>query len=194
MKETSERRFPPQDEKFFSSSSESPATTASNQGAFTQVSFATHSGAHAITCSKLIEQLSSNAADGLTIAEAANRLAANGRNEIGDGPKSPSMLIIFLRQVCNAMTVVLLAVTGVTFYIRSYAEGGVVVFIVLLNVGLGVYQEWGAEKSMAALRGLSAPTATVVRDGHNKVILAREVVTGDMVELVTGDGIPADIR
>lgn len=59
---------------------------------------------------------------------------------------------------------------------------------------VGFFQEYSAEKTMDSLRSLSSPTANVVRDGKSSVIPTSEVVMGDLVELKTGDTIPADIR
>jgi Na+-exporting ATPase len=83
---------------------------------------------------------------------------------------------------------------AVSFGIKSWIEGGVVAFIIGLNVTVGFFQEYSAEKTMDSLRNMSSPTASVVRDGDAKVIPSVEVVPGDLVEIKTGDTIPADIR
>ncbi len=92
------------------------------------------------------------------------------------------------------MSLVLLMVIGISFGIGSYVEGVVVFLVFLLNVVLGVQQELKAEQRMSSLRSLSAPTANVVRDGRNATVPAGEVVGGAMLELTTGDTVPADIR
>lgn len=83
---------------------------------------------------------------------------------------------------------------GVSFGIGSYIEGGVVTGIIVLNIVIGFMQEYSAEKTMDSLRSLSSPTSTVIRNGESMVIPTIHVVPGDMVELKTGDSIPADIR
>ena len=83
---------------------------------------------------------------------------------------------------------------GVSFGIRSWIEGGVVTAIILLNIIVGFFQEFNAEKTMDSLRSLSSPTATAVRDGKTVTIPTVEVVPGDMVEMKTGDTVPADVR
>lgn len=83
---------------------------------------------------------------------------------------------------------------AVSFGIKSWIEGGVVAFIIGLNVTVGFFQEYSAEKTMDSLRNMSSPTASVVRDGDSKVIPSLEVVPGDLVEIKTGDTIPADVR
>jgi P-type E1-E2 ATPase len=89
---------------------------------------------------------------------------------------------------------VLILAMAVSFGIKSWIEGGVVAFIIGLNVTVGFFQEYSAEKTMDSLRSMSSPTASVVRDGDSKVVPSVEVVPGDLVEIKTGDTIPADVR
>lgn len=83
---------------------------------------------------------------------------------------------------------------AVSFGIGSYIEGGVVAGIIFLNIVIGFMQEYTAEKTMDSLRSLSSPTSSVIRGGDGIVVPTINVVPGDMVELKTGDTIPADIR
>jgi magnesium-transporting ATPase (P-type) len=83
---------------------------------------------------------------------------------------------------------------AVSFGIKSWIEGGVVAAVIMLNVVVGFFQEYSAEKTMDSLRSLSSPTATVVRDGEAVVVPSGEVVPGDLVEVKMGDTIPADLR
>lgn len=83
---------------------------------------------------------------------------------------------------------------AVSFGIKSWIEGGVVAFVIGLNVVVGFFQEYSAEKTMDSLRSLSSPTATVVRGGDSKVVPSVQIVPGDLVEIKVGDTIPADVR
>lgn len=83
---------------------------------------------------------------------------------------------------------------AVSFGIRSYIEGGVITAVIVLNVVVGFFQEFNAEKTLDSLRSLSSPTASAVRDGKNETVPTVHLVPGDMVELKTGDVVPADIR
>lgn len=83
---------------------------------------------------------------------------------------------------------------GVSFGIKSWIEGGVVAAIIILNIVVGFWQEFNAEKTMDSLRSLSSPTASAVRDGKTVTVPTGEIVPGDMVEMKTGDTIPADVR
>jgi P-type Na+/K+ transporter len=89
---------------------------------------------------------------------------------------------------------ILIAAMAVSFAIESWIEGGVVTAIILLNVIIGFVQEFNAEKTMDSLRSLSSPTASAVRDGKTVTIPTVEVVPGDLVEMKTGDTVPADVR
>lgn len=83
---------------------------------------------------------------------------------------------------------------AVSFGIGSYIEGGVITAVIALNITVGFFQEFSAEKTMDSLRSMSSPTASVVRDGNSIVVPTRELVFGDLVEIKVGDTIPADIR
>lgn len=83
---------------------------------------------------------------------------------------------------------------AVSFAIQSWIEGGVIAAIIVLNIVVGFFQEFQAEKTMDSLRSLSSPTASTVRDGKNLTVPTAEIVPGDMVEMKTGDTVPADVR
>jgi Na+-exporting ATPase len=83
---------------------------------------------------------------------------------------------------------------AVSFGIGSYIEGGVISAVIIVNIVVGFIQEYSAEKTMGSLRSLSSPTASTVRDGKTLTVPTVEIVIGDMVELKTGDTIPADVR
>ncbi|XXH02307.1 P-type ATPase [Hypoxylon texense] len=149
--------------------------------------------AHALAYDQLILELASDSINGLSSNVAKQRLAELGRNELGDS-KGVSAWKIVVAQVANAMTMVLILAMAVSYGIGSYIEGAVVTAVILLNVVVGFFQEYSAEKTMDSLRSLSSPTASIVRDGNASVVPTAEVVMGDLVELRTGDTIPADIR
>jgi P-type Na+/K+ transporter len=143
---------------------------------------------------EILLKLDSNDPHGLSTDNARARLESNGRNELPDGPKPPSLLYVMLKQIFNAMSFVLLASMIATFSIGSNVEGVVIALVWVLNVAIGTWQVFSAEKKMTSLRCLSAPTANVVRDARCNNIPAGEVVAGDLVELTDGDTVPADIR
>lgn len=83
---------------------------------------------------------------------------------------------------------------ALSYGVTDYIEGGVITAVIVLNVAIGFYQEFQAEKKMDSLRALSSPSAAVLRDGHIETIPTAEVVPGDIVHIKTGDTVPADLR
>ena len=82
----------------------------------------------------------------------------------------------------------------VSFAIKSWIEGGVITFVILLNIVVGFFQEFSAEKTLNSIRTLGSPTARVLREGNVITVPTKELVPGDIVELTTGTSIPADLR
>lgn len=131
--------------------------------------------------------------NGLTSAQVAQLQQQYPPNELNvEG--AISWYTIFIKQLFNAMILVLMFATIVSLAIKDWIEGGVLGVVIVLNVSIGFLQEYKAEKKMDALRALSSPSASVLRDGKIQVISNPEVVPGDIVILKTGDTIPADLR
>lgn len=149
--------------------------------------------AHALERHVLIQELGADAENGFSKATAAEKLQEFGRNELDDGPGVQPIKIL-IRQIANAMMLVLIMAMVVSFAIKSWIEGGVVAAVIILNIVVGFLQEFQAEKTMDSLRSLSSPTANVVRDGSTVNIPTAELVVGDLVELKVGDTVPADLR
>ncbi|CAK1355304.1 Calcium-transporting ATPase 3 [Cercospora beticola] len=149
--------------------------------------------AHCLKWKQVAEELNADIDDGLTASEASSRLEQFGKNELGDG-KGVNPGKILVRQIANAMTLVLIIAMVVSFAIQSWIEGGVIVGVIFINIAVGFFQEFQAEKTMDSLRSLSSPTAQAVRDGESKSLPTVDIVPGDLVELKTGDTIPADVR
>ncbi|KAI9149573.1 calcium-transporting ATPase 3 [Paramyrothecium foliicola] len=149
--------------------------------------------AHALPFEDVAEELKADTTDGLTSEEAKRRLEEYGRNEFGDD-KGVQPLSIFIAQIANALTFVLILAFGASLGIKSWIEGGVVGAVIILNITVGFYQDFKAAKTLDSLRSLSSPTAQAIRDGKNQVVPTAEIVPGDMVELKTGDTVPADVR
>ncbi|KAJ0160255.1 Calcium-transporting ATPase 3, partial [Colletotrichum tanaceti] len=149
--------------------------------------------AHCLSLAEVIDELKTDQTNGLSGDEAGRRLAEYGKNDLEEGQKV-SPLRILVAQVANAMTLVLILAMAVSFGIKSWIEGGVVAGVILLNIVVGFFQEYSAEKTMDSLRSLSSPTARVIRDGQPQTVASSDVVPGDVVELKTGDTLPADVR
>ncbi|MFC1917186.1 cation-translocating P-type ATPase [Chloroflexota bacterium] len=130
---------------------------------------------------------------GLSGAEAAERLQKYGGNELKGKKKTPPILV-FLRQFLSPLIYVLLLAVVVSIAVQHFIDAGVVLGVLLLNAIIGFIQETRAEEAMAALMQMAAPKAKVRRGNSVKLLLAREVVPGDIVLLETGDKVPADAR
>jgi len=130
---------------------------------------------------------------GLSKTEAEERTAQYGPNEIQAAHRiSPWEILI--EQFKNVLILILLGATVLSLFLGHGIESVAIAVIVLFAVVLGFVQEYRAERAIEALRQMAAPTATVLRDGAEVEVPARELVPGDVVLLNTGDRIPADAR
>lgn len=134
-----------------------------------------------------------SAATGLSAQEAARRLAANGPNELKEG-KRISPWQIFVRQFKSLIIWILIAAGIISGVLGEAVDAIAILAIVILNAVIGFYQEVNAEKSIAALKKMTAPQAKVRRDGRMSSIPASGIVTGDIIELEAGDLVAADAR
>ena len=147
---------------------------------------------HTLTVEESLERLSSTRT-GLTSSEAAQRLEQFGPNELQtQGRVSPWSIL--LEQFQNVLIIILLLATALSAFLGHGVEAIAITVIVLFAVILGFIQEFRAERAIEALREMAAPNATVIRDGREQRIPARELVPGDLVVLATGDKVPADAR
>jgi Ca2+-transporting ATPase len=149
--------------------------------------------AHTLEPEEVARALGSDPVSGLTRAEAARRLAAHGPNELA-AARGVSAWSLFLAQLRNVLVLILLVAVGLSAVVGHTVEAIVISVIVLFAVLLGFAQEYRAERAIEALRALAAPLATVIRDGLEEDVPAREVVPGDVLLLRAGDRVPADGR
>jgi len=147
---------------------------------------------HTQTTAEIFVQLDSQPV-GLSSIEAANRLQIYGPNGLKAGHRI-SPWEILLEQFKNVLILILLGATAISLLLGHGIESIVITIIVLFAVGLGFIQEYRAERAIEALRKMAAPTATVLREGVEIKIPARDLVPGDVIILRTGDRVPADAR
>jgi len=152
---------------------------------------------HNLSVSEVVKSLNSGI-QGLTREEAERRLDQFGPNELVEKGKTPPW-VLFLGQFKNFLIIILLVAAIVSAILALLGEGDIwdpilIVIIVFFAAGLGFFQEYRSEKAMEALKKMTAPTATVIRDGEEEKIPARDLVPGDIILLQTGDRIPADSR
>ena len=147
----------------------------------------------AIDGSAVAASLKTDAALGLTLADAAERLVRFGPNELVDRGRKPPWRL-FVEQFTNTMIVVLMVAAAVTALIGNLKDTLVIIAIVVLNGVIGFVQDFRAEQAMAALKQMTSPTARVVRDGEVAEVPAAALVPGDLVRFETGDVVAADVR
>ena len=148
---------------------------------------------HEMSRNEVEESLNTDLSLGLTEEDVKMRRKQYGYNELEEGEKQ-SAILLFLSQFKDFMVLVLLAATLVSGLLGEYIDAIAIIAIVIVNGFLGFYQESRAEKSMQALKELSAPQVTVLRDGEWVKLPSREVVPGDVLKFVSGDRIGADVR
>lgn len=167
--------------------------------------------AHTLSAKDVLAELNVDLHQGLSEHTVAARQQEWGSNQVStdSGPSWAvilfGMFALFNRsrlhlnlqtteQIANAMVLVLIIGMAVSFGIKSWIEGGVVAFVIAINIVVGFFQQYSAEKTMASLRSLASPTARVIRDSKEKTVPSDQLVPGDIVILRTGDIIPADLR
>lgn len=153
---------------------------------------------HSITGRECAQRLGTDVKNGLSDKAAADRLAKYGKNRL-DQKKKNGIIRKFLSQFADFMVLILLAAAGVSFVTacisgEDFTDPIMILLIVVLNAVVGTVQECRAESAIDALKKLSSPHARVIRSGKAQTIPSSDVVPGDIIELNTGDLIPADAR
>ncbi|MDI6601439.1 MAG: calcium-translocating P-type ATPase, SERCA-type [Thermoanaerobacteraceae bacterium] len=129
--------------------------------------------------------------DGLTGMEAEARIKQFGMNELVK-KKKVTALTILLSQFTDFIVLVLIVATVISFFLGEVVDASAILIIVILNAILGFMQEYRTERSLEALKEMSAPMACVLRDGALTEIPANMVVPQDIIYLEAGDVVPAD--
>ncbi|VEF48459.1 P-type HAD superfamily ATPase [Bacillus freudenreichii] len=148
---------------------------------------------HQMDENEAAKSLHTNTKTGLSTQLADERRKKVGRNELSEGEKQ-SAILLFFSQFKDFMVLVLLAATLISGLLGEYVDAVAIMVIVLINGLLGFIQERKAEKSLQALKNLSAPKVAVLRDGRWSKIDSKEAVPGDILKFSSGDRIGADLR
>jgi P-type Ca2+ transporter type 2C len=147
---------------------------------------------HLLTSEQVFREMKSSP-QGLPSGEAVARLAQYGPNDLREKAKR-TPLAMFLGQFKDFMIVVLMAAAVIAGLTGEPSDTIAIAVIVILNAAIGFFQEFRAEKAMAALKRMAAPDALVLRDGAPTMIPASSVVPGDALLLDAGKIVPADLR
>ena len=148
---------------------------------------------HNLSADQALYEQASDLAHGLSQTEAEKRLQQYGLNRLTEKPPRPVWHLL-LSQFKSLLILVLIAAAILAASIGDLTDGIVIMVVVVINALLGFYQEFQAEKSLAALKKMLALQATVRRDGNVIELPAEQLVPGDIVILEAGDKIPADGR
>lgn len=140
------------------------------------------------------KKLETNFERGLSLNQVKIRQDAEGENKL-DAAKKRSIFLKFFDQFKDFMIIVLIVAAVISILAAGeLANGILIILIVIINAVLGVAQEEKAEKALESIKELSSPHVTVLRDGVEIVIDVKDIVVGDIVLLVAGDYVPADVR
>jgi len=142
---------------------------------------------------QVLEQMSVNPLEGLTLEEAKARLAKYGTNTFAE-KKQKTKLQKFLSQLNDPLIYILLVAVVISLFLKEFGDASIIMAVILLNAIIGVIQEAKAEKSLEALKKLTSPMALVRRDSIQTEVPAAELVPGDIVMLEAGRIVPADLR
>ncbi len=147
---------------------------------------------HQKNIEEVIEELGSSR-QGLSPADAQKRFLVHGPNELTE-KKKKTPFMMFLDQFKDFMILVLIAAALISGFIGEVSDTIAIIVIVVLNAVVGFIQEYRAEKAMAALKKMAAPSAAVMRNGMPETVSASQLVPGDVVLLEAGKIVPADMR
>lgn len=130
---------------------------------------------------------------GLSEEEAKKRLKIYGYNELPE-KKPKSIFLRIIDQIKNFLVLILIFSAIISIILGEWIDGLAIIAVIIINTFIGIYQEINAEKSLKALKKITAPTTKVKRDGIITQIPTRELVPGDVVIFEVGDKVGADIR
>ncbi|CAN5196964.1 cation-translocating P-type ATPase [soil metagenome] len=148
---------------------------------------------HSHPASDVVDLLGTDRARGLSTAEAAARLVSNGLNRLREAEEEP-LWKEALESLTEPLQLLLIAVAGLYFWLGERSDAITILAVILVVAGIEVFTELRAKRAVAALSSLSAPHATVVRDGRPIDVASGELVAGDVVLLAAGRRVPADVR
>ncbi|KAG0203383.1 Na+ ATPase [Mortierella sp. GBA30] len=148
---------------------------------------------HTLSVDQVAEHYGTNFHEGLTSQEATSRLKTYGHNEL-QGNGGVKWYKVLWRQLANTLVVILLIASVLAYVTKDYAEGSVIVAVIIMNAAIGFWQEFNAEQTMEALRNMSSPTAQVIRDETRTTIPNNQAVPGDVMIFEDGDVVGADCR
>ena len=128
---------------------------------------------------------------GLTAAQVLEQRQKYGENRLPSA-KRTSVWAIFFGQFKNPLVYIILAAAAISLAVGEYGDSAIIMAVVLLDAILGFIQEYQAQRTYTALKGLLKPTTTVIRGGARQEVQVHELVPGDLVILNAGEHVPGD--
>ncbi|MCG8348820.1 MAG: cation-transporting P-type ATPase, partial [Chloroflexales bacterium] len=147
---------------------------------------------HTLSGAETLEQLAVSR-EGLS-GEAASIIQQQVGKNTFPTQEPPSLWSIILHQFLSPLIYILIAAAVVSLAIGEVTDAVFIFIVLLINAGLGTYQEFRAEQNAAALQRMLKIYATVRRDGREQTLDAEELAPGDIVLLESGNRVPADLR
>ena len=147
---------------------------------------------HSMKIEDVLKELNTTE-EGLSDKEAEKRLKEHGYNELR-GKKRRTIFELIWSEITDPMILILIGASILSFVLKEWIEGFVILFIVFVNTIISIIQERKAEASIEALKSMSSPSTRVFRQGEDSLISSKEIVVGDIVILEAGGMVPADIR
>ena len=148
---------------------------------------------HRQSAETIVRTLGTSAEQGLNGKSAEEKLRLAGPNEIAIA-ENANLGRLLLHQLSNFMILLLIVAAIISGVVGDVIDTIAIIVIVVLNASFGVFQEYRAQRAIAALRKMSALSAHVIRDGEKIQIAATDIAPGDIALIEAGDVVPADIR
>ena len=148
---------------------------------------------HKVSSQEVAQNFKTDLKNGLTFSKVEQRIEKYGKNELTEKKKKP-LIYKFLAQFKDFMIIILIIAAVISFFLGEGVDSAIIFLVILINAILGVVQEAKAEKALEALKKMSAPHASVIRDGVRLSIPSNELVVGDIFLIEAGDLVPADGR
>ncbi|TVQ13338.1 MAG: cation-transporting P-type ATPase [Balneolaceae bacterium] len=148
---------------------------------------------HSMDAAETVKKLESDHEKGLSADEARRRLEEYGRNELPKGKKRSAWMRLLV-QFHNVLIYVLIVAAVITALMDHWIDTWVILAVVVINAVIGFLQEGKAERALESIRKMLSLEAVVIRGGEKTTVDAEELVPGDIVQIQSGDKIPADIR
>lgn len=148
---------------------------------------------HTYSQKKLEEGLSTNLDRGLDDVRVATLRDEFGSNRLPPEKSTPG-IVLFLRQFSSPLILVLFGSAAILFFLGSWTDAGIILFVLVFNASLGTFQEGRAQHTLNALKEFITTQTTVIRNGNEMIISDTDLVPGDLILIAEGEKIPADCR